>query len=116
VKPFAQFTVTACIALLSWWQLELYIGLGVVTIVMLAAGAGAAVLSWRSTRIGFGLAALVGLAYLAEILWLSPPSTLEYMLPLLGWSAGLIGAGGWLLWSTREKRPKRSAYERHPEY
>ena len=116
MKPFAQFIITACIALLSWWQLELYIGLGAVTLIMLATGLAAAALCWRSTRVGFGLAVLVGLAYLAEIIWLTPPSSLSYLQPLLAWAAGLIGCGGWLLWETRERGSKRSAYERHPQY
>jgi hypothetical protein len=116
VKPFAQFIVTACIGLLSWWQLELYIGLGPVSIGMLGVGALAAALAWRSRRMGYGLSVLVGLAYLAEILWLTPPSSLSYLQPLLAWALGLIGCGCWLLWVTREKGSKRPAYERHPEY
>ena len=116
MKPFAQFLLTACTGLLSWWQLELYIGLGVVTIVMLATGAAAAALAWRSARVGYGLAVVVGLAYMAEILWLTPRSSLLYMQPLLAWALGLIACGAWLLWTSREKGPKLPAYERHPEY
>ena len=116
MKPFAQFIATACIGLLSWWQLELYIGLGLVTAIMLSAGVLAAALAWRSRRIGYSLSVLVGLAYLAEILWLTPPSSLSYLQPLLAWALGLVGCGGWLLWVTREKGPQRPAYERHPEY
>ena len=116
VKPFAQFIISACIALLSWWQLELYIGWGAVTWIMLVAGLAAAALSWRSVRAGFWLAVLVGLAYLAEIVWITPPSSLSYLQPLLAWSVALIGCGGWLLWETREKGSKTSAYERHPQY
>jgi hypothetical protein len=116
VKPFAQFIITACIGLLSWWQLELYIGLGFVTIFMLALGLIAAVLTWRSNRIGYGMAVVLGLAYLAEIVWLTPRSSLFYLQPLLAWSIALVGCGGWLHWSTREKRAKGPSYERHPEY
>jgi hypothetical protein len=116
VKPFVQFIIAACIGLLSWWQLELYIGLGFVTLSMLAAGAVAAALTWRSSRIGYGMAVVVGLAYLAEIVWLTPPSSLSYLQPLLAWSIALIACGSWLHWTTREKRSKAPSYERHPEY
>ncbi|MCB9383704.1 MAG: hypothetical protein H6509_03745 [Bryobacterales bacterium] len=116
VKPFLQFVVTACIGLLSWWQLELYIGMSVVTALMLIAGLLAAALSWRSTRLGYGLATVVGLAYLAEIVWLTPPSSLEYMQPLLAWAFGLVSCGAVLLWTTRERGPAQQTYERHAEF
>lgn len=116
MKVFVQFLTTACIGLLSWWQLELYTGLGVVTVIMLAAGAAAAMLSWKSMRGGYGLALVVGLAYLVEIVWLAPHGGLGLLQPLVAWAAGSIGSGGWLLWQTREKAPRRPLYERHPEY
>jgi hypothetical protein len=102
--------------LLGWWQVELYIGLSLVTIAILAASAVAAMLSWKSMREGFGLAVVVGLAYLAEILWLAPTGAIHLLQPMVAWAAGLAGCGGSLLWATREKGPKRPAYERHPEY
>jgi hypothetical protein len=116
LRAFLQLLITACIGLLSWWQLELYLGMSVVTIVMLAAGAAAAMLSWNSMREGYGLSMVVGLAYLVEIIWLAPNDGLHLLQPLMAWTVGLIGSGGWLLWETREKGPKRPAYERHPEY
>ena len=116
MKVFAQLVITACIGLLSWWQLELYVGLSTVTVGMLAAGAVAAVLSWKTMREGFGLAAVVGLAYLAEIYWLAPAGGLHLLQPLVAWAAGLIVCALWLLWETRERSAKRPAYERHPEY
>ena len=116
MKVFVQLSITACIGLLSWWQLELYIGLSAVTIIMLATGAVAAMLSWKSMREGYGLALVVGLAYLVEVLWLAPHGGLALLQPLMAWTVGLIGSGGWLLWETRERSPKRPVYERHPEY
>lgn len=115
MKTFIQLLITACIGLLSWWQLELYIGLSIVTIVILATGAAAAMLSWKSMRWGYGLAVLVGLAYLAEILWIAPGGV-HLLQPMMAWTFGLVASGGWLLWITREKGTKRPAYERHPEY
>lgn len=116
MKAFVQLSISACIGLLSWWQLELYIGLSVVTIIMLAAGAAAAMLSWKSMREGYGLAVVVGLAYLVELYWLAPNDGLHLLQPLMAWTFGLIASGGWLLWETRDKGTKRPAYERHPEY
>ena len=116
MKAFAHFTITACVALLSWWQLDLYIGLGVVAIAMIGAGATAAILSWQRMRTGYGLAVVVGLAYLAEVAWLAPKGGLSPLQPLVAWSMGLMVSSGWLLWERREKSPKRPEYERHPEY
>jgi len=116
MKVFLQLSIAAFVGLLSWWQVELYRGLSMVTIMMLAAGAAAAMLSWKSMRAGYRLSVLVGVGYLLELLWLAPHGSLGPLQPLLAWAAGLIGSGGWLLWSARERAAKPPAYERHPEY
>ncbi len=116
MKVFAQFMITSCIGLLSWWQLELYVGLSLVTIIMLAAGAVAAGLTWNEMREGYGFSAVVGVSYLAEIIWIAPAGTFYLLQPLVAWACGLIGCAGWLLWETREKATKRPVYERYPEY
>lgn len=89
---------------------------GVVTGGLILLGAVAAWLTASSRRSGYTVAALLGLGYLAEILWMVDRSNLYYMSPLLGWSAGLFGAGAGLLWATRERPKPKPVYERHPEY
>lgn|GEM_PF-2082851 len=116
MKSFAQMIVVACIGLLSWWQKDFHLQTELTTAGLILFGIMAGVLTARSRRLGYILAALLGLGYLLEIVWMVDRSNFYYLSPLLGWAAGLFVAASGLLWNSRERSKPEPAYERHPEY
>lgn len=116
MKAFAKLIVVACIGLLSWWQKDFHLQTELTTAVLILFGIMAGVLTARSRRLGYWLAGVLGLGYLAEILWMVDRSNLYYMSPLLGWALGLFAASAGLLWTTRERTKREPVYERYAEY
>ncbi len=107
--------MVACLVLLSQWQAGMragslawvtpaLIGLGVISVLLMAKGA----------RVGPLLAALLGMAYLGEVLSLVPRSGLTHVSPFLVWCVLLIASGIWLLWKAAEPPVRRRRiYERY---
>lgn len=116
MKTFLQLLTVACVGLLSWWQATLRGDLELATVVLLSAGVLAAVLTWRSIRAGYWIAAALGAGYLAEIVLMVEPQRLVLVQPLLAWSVGLLVCSAALLWATRERKATKPLYERYPEY
>lgn len=106
----------ACIGLLSWWQKDFHLQTELTTAGLILFGVMAGVLTARSRRLGYILAALLGLGYLLEIVWMVDRSNLYYLSPLLAWAVGLLGSAVGLLWASRERAKPKPVYERHAEY
>lgn len=116
MRTFAKLIVVACIGLLSWWQKDFHLQTELTTAALILFGIMAGVLTARSRRLGYILAALLGLGYLLEIVWTVDRSNLYYLSPLLAWAFGLFAAAAGLLWVSRERSKPKPVYERHPEY
>ena len=113
---FARFLVIACVALLSWWQTDLRREIDFVSVVSISVGIVTIGLTWNCNRVGYGLACLLGLGHLLQVLLLVGPAQWFHVQPLLIWAVGLIISGGGLLWATSEKPRQKPLYERYPEY
>jgi len=116
MKVFGQFSVVACIGLLSWWRAALHDDSHVAVGALVSVGVAAAILTAKSRRLGYGLAATLGLGALGEVLWTVEPRFWALVSPLLLWAAVLAGASLVLLWVSRPKREGRPIYERHVKY
>ncbi len=116
MKIFGQFSVVACIGLLSWWRAALRPDSHIVVGTLVLFGVAAAILTVKSRRLGYGLAATLGLGALGEVLWTVEPRFWTLVSPLLLWAAVLAGASLVLLWASRPKKEGRPVYERHVQY
>lgn len=114
---FLRLLVSACIALVSWWQLGGAVEESAVTSVALLGISGlAVVLVCKGSRIGSGMTLLLGLGHLTGVLIKLPADEVSLVIPFLTWCVLAIGGSVVLLGLSRQPSEKRSAYERYPEF
>jgi hypothetical protein len=116
MKVFGQFSVVACIGLLSWWRAALRPDSHVVIGALVLFGVAAAILTVKSRRLGYSLAATLGISNLGEIFWTVEPRFWPLVSPLLLWAAGLAAVSLALLWFSRPRKETQPVYERHAQY
>ena len=114
---FLRLLVAACITLVSWWQLGgAFEERAVTSVVLLGISGLAVLLVCKGIRIGMWMTLLLGLGHLAVLLSRLPSDQVPLALPFLAWCFLAISGSAVLLGLSRQRRDKRPAYERYPEF
>ena len=116
MKKFVEFLVVACVALLSWWQLQLHAELPAVTWFLIGVGGLGGWWTVCTKRAGYVIGLLLGIGYQTELLLRFGAVQLRALEPLLFWSAALAVLCAGLLWVSRERQTRPPAYERHSHF